>query len=594
MLRQSSPIDEQVGYQHGGAPPSQDQRACQAQADPRQSQGSCSINAVSPASQDYHGSDSRHDAPSPAVSGNGVVSEETQFHQQSYNDRYEQPGPDQNNGYPGAWQTEVESQNEHPDTTYQSYHSEPNEWRGANTEARDPYLYAGANVPKQLRTNDFESQNALAMNAVHSHSPALEPGPEYGWMAWRNLSRSSNATNQKLTKGQDRRSSRPGTIQSLRRKPVQHARPTPSTQAEVALRRTEDRILEVLRQLGDPLELPPRGSVTEKFLDWVPKEIKAWSNDTRALKEEIEILEGEARDAKHAAKTERDNAREARNYWEGQCAEMTAAAETLNMHLEVEKDKVAHGQQELYRSRGEAKQLSNSLEQVKTAHGRLQRHLENETRLLGEERREVQRLNNQLQDANATHNAALALLKDELDQERSSRQEDWQAHSRQLASQQSDFQQQREQEEKKHKQIERKQRQVIASHEVENYRPIGDDVFQLSFQTAAQTIGNLLVLVPQPSNLKSGATTEMDSTGFLARRMSVRSNGDGRPRGGGAKAWPRFLRSVCWRILVEGFFQDQPGFGVFGPEGDGYELLKNLREVFMQTTADGKMPLSWT
>lgn len=390
---------------------------------------------------------------------------------------------------------------------------------------------------------------------------------------------------------QDRRSSGQGTIKSLPRKPIQQKRPTSSSQAEAIVQRTEGHVRELLHQLGNPLRLSPNSLVIDTFLDWIPGEHQAWLEANRSLNGRIEVLNGDVRDAKHDAKAEAENARQAesaRNYWKGQFYDTTKEAERLELRLDEEKNKVARGLQELSKSRGEVKHLGHSLDQVTTENERLRRDLEKETRLFEEESREVQRLENQLQEEQHTYETALALLKDELDREKSSRREERQVHSERLASQRSEFQQQREQEEKKHKQIERKQRQVIASHEVENYRPIGDDVFQISFQTIALTIGNLLVLVPQPSNPGSGAAAEIDSTGFLARSMSVRSNGDGRPRGGGAKAWPRFFRSVCWKILIAGFFQDQPGFGVFGSEGEGYELLKGLREVFMQTTAGGK------
>lgn len=569
-----------------------------------------SINVVVLSSQNHPPGDPRQDIPRSLVPGSGGFSEKKHPPPRSHDDPHALPRPHPDNGQPGAWKQGAEkqgddSQNRSPDTACQNHHGKRNEWQGANKEASDPYLYAGAAGPRLLGLDAAHTQNTLAIRTVtqsESHSTAFgsEQAPKQKVLS--KLSRISDAPAQKVTEGYHklvgRRSSNPGALKPMQPKPEPEAHPALPTHAEVTLRDIETRIYELLRQRANRIlpKIPPRGPVIETFLDWVPRELDVWKTDISSLHGKITVLEGKVRTATQTARDEGDNARKAeaeRNQWKSRYDATARDADELRTRLNKEENNSAHVRQELHKVNGEVTRLNGSFQEIESANWGLRSEIHQTTKSLHEQRATVQWLNKQLQEADTTYKNDLALLNEELDLEKESRETDRQAHSEQLASQRSDFQQQKEQEEKKHKQIVRKQRQVIASHDVENYRPIGDDTFQLSFQTIAQTIGNLLVLVPQPSNPGNGAAAEIDSTGFLARRMSVRLNGDSRPRGGGVQAWPRFFRSVCWRILVEGFFQDQPGFGVFGPEGEGYELLKGLREVFMQTTADGKMSLSW-
>ncbi|KAH6886896.1 hypothetical protein B0T10DRAFT_607736 [Thelonectria olida] len=102
----------------------------------------------------------------------------------------------------------------------------------------------------------------------------------------------------------------------------------------------------------------------------------------------------------------------------------------------------------------------------------------------------------------------------------------------------------------------------------DSYRPMPDDSFQGSFQQLAQRITNLVALVsrPDPSRL----SRDVDPTSFLARDAARGSN----------RGWPQFVRSICWAVLVRGFFSGPKGLGAFGGPGTyGHALANHLTDL---------------
>ncbi|KAK1756308.1 hypothetical protein QBC47DRAFT_184512 [Echria macrotheca] len=88
------------------------------------------------------------------------------------------------------------------------------------------------------------------------------------------------------------------------------------------------------------------------------------------------------------------------------------------------------------------------------------------------------------------------------------------------------------------------------------YEATSDQVFKKAIQTLSQSINNLAVSVPQPTNYRAVPT---DRTGYLGRRWNLDR---------GENAWRRFLHSLCLDVLFDGFFYWPLGFGVFGKEGE--------------------------
>ncbi|KAM5343201.1 hypothetical protein ACJ41O_014167 [Fusarium nematophilum] len=105
---------------------------------------------------------------------------------------------------------------------------------------------------------------------------------------------------------------------------------------------------------------------------------------------------------------------------------------------------------------------------------------------------------------------------------------------------------------------------------------IPDDEFRSSFLQLARRINNLISWVPRPSTYRS--VPELDPDDFLTRTAQQ-----------GGRNWPKFVRSVCWRAIVKGFFSRQLGFGALGSQaGEGFNALDQLYQLF--AVADPKNP----
>lgn len=123
-------------------------------------------------------------------------------------------------------------------------------------------------------------------------------------------------------------------------------------------------------------------------------------------------------------------------------------------------------------------------------------------------------------------------------------------------------------------------RQLAMYNSSGSYAAIPDQEFSTSFRRLAQRISNLVALVPQPPNLLVAGDELLDPSRYLARHMDQVN-----------RAWPKFLRSACWCVLIEGFFSIPLGFGALGKIGEGMEMLHQLRMLFVKGEAGGKPPI---
>ncbi|KAF5027435.1 hypothetical protein F66182_455 [Fusarium sp. NRRL 66182] len=103
---------------------------------------------------------------------------------------------------------------------------------------------------------------------------------------------------------------------------------------------------------------------------------------------------------------------------------------------------------------------------------------------------------------------------------------------------------------------------------IDSYRQIPDDQLRTNFLSLAQRINNLINWVPRPSTYSFGP--DLDPDDFLGRTAQQ-----------GGRSWPKFIRHVCWRIIIRGFFDRQLGFGAFGRQGtEGFEVLDHVYQLF--------------
>ncbi|CAI4213306.1 unnamed protein product [Parascedosporium putredinis] len=86
-------------------------------------------------------------------------------------------------------------------------------------------------------------------------------------------------------------------------------------------------------------------------------------------------------------------------------------------------------------------------------------------------------------------------------------------------------------------------------------RHFSDEIKKL--ETLMATTGSNYAAMPDPDlqRYSRAVDTDLDPTGYLTRA------------GQGDKTWTNFLKSLCWRILIEGFFYYPLGFGALGVNG---------------------------
>lgn len=108
-----------------------------------------------------------------------------------------------------------------------------------------------------------------------------------------------------------------------------------------------------------------------------------------------------------------------------------------------------------------------------------------------------------------------------------------------------------------------------------SYTAISDDEIRGHFQLLTRRINNLIKWVPRPQTY--ALEEHLDPNGFLTRNSQQ-----------GGRNWPKFVRSVCWRSIMRGFYCRQLGFGAFGNDGEGFEALDHLRQLFALPDPQGK------
>ena len=114
----------------------------------------------------------------------------------------------------------------------------------------------------------------------------------------------------------------------------------------------------------------------------------------------------------------------------------------------------------------------------------------------------------------------------------------------------------------------------IASLNTANYNPISDQEFSISFKKISQQMANVISLVSRPHGVTIDIS--LDPTNFLGRKAQ-RNN----------RNWPKYVSSICWDVIIRGFFHHQPGFGAFGTNSDGSAFLLRLRELLSSPDPDG-------
>ncbi|KAH7012862.1 hypothetical protein EDB80DRAFT_834460 [Ilyonectria destructans] len=107
-----------------------------------------------------------------------------------------------------------------------------------------------------------------------------------------------------------------------------------------------------------------------------------------------------------------------------------------------------------------------------------------------------------------------------------------------------------------------------------SYTAISDDEIRGHFQLLTRRINNLIKWVPRPETY--AVSEHLDPNGFLTRNSQQ-----------GGRNWPKFVRSICWRSIMRGFYCRQLGFGAFGNDGEGFEALDHLRQLFALPDCQG-------
>ncbi|KAH8665637.1 hypothetical protein BGZ61DRAFT_559608 [Ilyonectria robusta] len=95
-----------------------------------------------------------------------------------------------------------------------------------------------------------------------------------------------------------------------------------------------------------------------------------------------------------------------------------------------------------------------------------------------------------------------------------------------------------------------------------SYTAISDDELRGHFQLLTRRINNLIKWVPRPGTY--AVEEHLDPNGFLTRNSQQ-----------GGRNWPKFVRSICWRSIMRGFYCRQLGFDPSGLSA----TLPNTKEL---------------
>ena len=123
--------------------------------------------------------------------------------------------------------------------------------------------------------------------------------------------------------------------------------------------------------------------------------------------------------------------------------------------------------------------------------------------------------------------------------------------------------------------IDRQNRQIASYSKSADYTPIDDAFFNRALRNLIVEVNQLASKIPHPRTLDFDRG--LDPTKCLERN-SVRRDW----------IWPRFVRSLCWQILLRGFFSLPLGFGALGVHGEGHRRLNDILELVAQRRVDGE------
>ena len=122
------------------------------------------------------------------------------------------------------------------------------------------------------------------------------------------------------------------------------------------------------------------------------------------------------------------------------------------------------------------------------------------------------------------------------------------------------------------------QRKLAVHSTALDYKALPDNNLGSAFSSLTQRVNNLVVHIRKPPD---GYRLEnyLDPNDFLGRRVQK--------GGGSSRNWPKFVRYICWQVLLRGFFLLPDGFGVFGSEGEGQEDLFQFYSLFATSSTNG-------
>ncbi|GAB1320806.1 hypothetical protein MFIFM68171_11016 [Madurella fahalii] len=326
---------------------------------------------------------------------------------------------------------------------------------------------------------------------------------------------------------------------------------------------------------------------------------KNLENERRKHREEItqysqliESIEQERRDAEDAAAKEEV---ELNNVIQSTKRELA----TLNAAYERQKVEHAEAIQTLQAKHG------GQIQELRKEHAEIIRMLQLEhdglTRdLKGEHAEEMRRLRSQhscqTQDLREEHSRKVEGLELQVTELKTSRDEEVKrlndqilqenkAHREQLDKLQAEGDRKVKTEvekamKKQQQRIEALQGTIVGSQD-RYYVQISDSAFVQLLESISQQITNLSAGVGRPSTHLFDKS--LDPTNYLDQNPHERD-----------RSWTIFVRSVCWSVILAGFFEFPLGFGCLGSLGEGFERLYHLYLLFSRPTSDGswKLPSS--